>query len=1012
MPDDSVSQATNLEFSIGQIVVPLATPSISGAVTNIIPGKPENRYTVFIDGKIATYYASQLRASEPPTSPEFVPLKTFHAYLTALQLRHPGIANLYSLHAARVNFIPYQFKPVLKLIRSDRPRILIADEVGVGKTIEAGLIIRELQARRDINSVLVICPKPLVTERKWQDEMKRFDEYFEHLDGPKLRYCIKEADLDGCWPERFNKAILPFSIFNENTLKSLTTLDPNPHFDLVIVDEAHRLRNENTAIHRNVRFFCDNAEAVVFLTATPVQLGSDDLFVLLNMIRPDLIIDRPSFQHMAGPNPYINRAIELARGASDGWQERSAEALGEAADTAWGKAMLLDNPSFQRIENILKETEVSDAERIVFIREAEQLHTFSSIINRTRRRDIGNFTTRTPETVTVVFTDSQKELHDGVLDIQARILKRIHGNISLKFMMTTIRRQAASCLYGLKPFLEEILTRRLDDLEWDEADEAPDDLDIESVAQIEGEIRNIVSMVGKLDPYDPKLEALLKIINDKQKMSNNKILLFSSFRHTLKYILKRLIEQKLRVGLIQGNVPDEDRRDLRRRFSLPKENPEAIDTLLSSEVGCEGLDYQFCDCMVNYDLPWNPMRVEQRIGRIDRYGQKSKKVVIYNMITPGTVDFDIYKRCLWRIGIFHASVGGCEEILGRITTELHDVAENLKLTEEERNARLQQLSDNEIRVLKEQAELEEKQADLFGLRLPSKQTDEEVEKAASFWLSAWALQNVIRQYIEDCCGKEQEYLLGEKPLKTLRLNQAGRNMLLVDFKILPRKLSPLYREWEKWLKGTEPHLQMTFDANSAAENREAVFITPVHPLALQAANAIGNNSVIYSTVKVSNAGITAGKYPFAIYQWQIQGIRDDVVFMPVCDYPIPGENFMSLFTKAKQLDPSNVEMPEQNIFDTLHHKLWSDARAEHQAYNLQLAQYRKESLKSSHKGRLSIINKRLSTETDEKIRKMKQSEIAKAQADFERRMSDIEKAETQADITAQLVALGVMVVEG
>jgi len=365
-----------------------------------------------------------------------------------------------------------------------------------------------------------------------------------------------------------------------------------------------------------------------------------------------------------------------------------------------------------------------------------------------------------------------------------------------------------------------------------------------------------------------------------------------------------------------------------------------------------------------------------------------------------------------RIGVFHAAVGGCEEILGRITTELHDVAENLKLTEEERKARLQQLTDNEIRVLKEQAELEEKQADLFGLRLPSKQTDEEVEKAASFWLSSWALQNIIRQYIEDCCGKEQEYILGEKPLKTLRLNQAGRNMLLVDFKRLPRKSSPLYREWEKWLKGTEPHLQITFDANGAAENREAVFITPVHPLALQAANAIGNNSVIYTTVKVTNAGIPAGQYPFAIYQWQIQGIREDVVFMPVCDYPIPGENFMSLFKKSEQLEPSQVEMPEQNMFDALHHKLRSDARAEHQAYNLRLAQYRKESLKSSHKARLSVLNEQLNKVTEERIRIMRQSEISRAVADFERRMADIEKAETQADITAQLVALGVMVVEG
>jgi len=151
------------EFDVGQIVVLRSNPSVSMPITQIIPGKPENRYIVFHDGKTLTYYASQLQAKEPrKVSREIIPINTFHAYLTALQLRHPGISTLYSLHAARINFVPYQFRPVLKHIRSDRPRLLIADEVGVGKTIEAGLILRELQARRDINSVLIICPKPLV----------------------------------------------------------------------------------------------------------------------------------------------------------------------------------------------------------------------------------------------------------------------------------------------------------------------------------------------------------------------------------------------------------------------------------------------------------------------------------------------------------------------------------------------------------------------------------------------------------------------------------------------------------------------------------------------------------------------------------------------------------------------------------------------------------------------------------------------------------------------------------
>src|SRR5207253_7136961 len=119
------------------------------------------------------------------------------AHLTSLHIRSPSTANLFSLRSGRVQFVPYQYRPVLKLIRADRPRLLIADEVGVGKTIEAGLIIKELRARMEISSVLVICPKALVAERKWFTEMKRFDEHFIALDGPLLRHCLQETDLEG-----------------------------------------------------------------------------------------------------------------------------------------------------------------------------------------------------------------------------------------------------------------------------------------------------------------------------------------------------------------------------------------------------------------------------------------------------------------------------------------------------------------------------------------------------------------------------------------------------------------------------------------------------------------------------------------------------------------------------------------------------------------------------------------------------------------------------------------------
>ena len=632
---------------------------------------------------------SQLHASS--TEPSFLNAEELRAFLTSLHLLSPSTANLYSLRSGRVQFVPYQYRPVLRLIRADRPRLLIADEVGVGKTIEAGLIVKELRARTDISSVLVICPKALVTERKWFLEMKRFDEHFEALDGRTLRHCLRETHLEGEWPDRYSRAIVPFSLFDSDLLfgregkgsqagEGLLALDPPPRFDLVIVDEAHHIRNADTYLHQAVRYFCDNAQAAVFLTATPVQLGSQDLFTLLNVLRPDLVIDRTSFEQMAAPNKFINAAVGHCRAADDGWQAKARAYLSQAEKTERGRLFLREAPAFQDTYDRLAEDRIDDADRIRLIRSLEELYTFSPIINRTRRRDIGEFATRRPETLTVEFTPDQRRLHDDLLDVVSRIVERTHGRQSVKFMMTTLRRQTASCLYGLAPFLRDMLSGKLDSLELTEEGDGEVAVDPEFLAGATADIEGLIERAEALDPHDPKVQAFVKVLQDKGGMANNKVLAFSTFRHTLKYVARHVADAGLRYGLVHGGVRDEERSELRRRFALPKDDREALDVLLSSEVGAEGLDFQFCDLLINYDLPWNPMRIEQRIGRIDRYGQQSESVAIVNLVTPGTVDADIYERCLMRIGVFHHAVGGSEEIFGEIRREIHDIAESFTLT--------------------------------------------------------------------------------------------------------------------------------------------------------------------------------------------------------------------------------------------------------------------------------------------------------------------------------------------
>lgn len=1012
------------KFKLGDLVQLKAQPAISGAIIAHLPGEPEDRYQVFHDGAVTTYYASQLEAAMATAGPAraSVTPEELHAALSALQLRHPSTSHLYSLFASRINFVPYQFRPVLKLIQADRPRLLIADEVGVGKTIEAGLILKELQARRELRSVLVICPKPLVAERKWLEEMKRFDEQFVHLDGAALRYCIDETHLDGIWPQQYARAILPYSLFDETLLmgkqqgrkkqRGLLDLDPPPAFDLVIVDEAHHIRNTDTWAYRTVRYFCDNAEAVVLLSATPIQLGDNDLFNLLHLLRPDVLPSRQAFEQMAEPNPYINTAIEVARAARIDWKAATRAAIEQAINTQWGRGVLAAEPKLQQAYDHLDADEGDTEARLALIRQLEDLYTFSPLINRTRRRDIGSFTTRKPETVPVEFTHEQAALHSELINLIARILAHRHGDQNLMFMLTTVRRQVASCVFGLAPLLEAILHRHLSQIELSEAgdDETPDDIG-DILAEFHNEVGALIRRARALTGPDPKFDAFLKVIRDKQKLPNNKLLVFSTFRHTLAYLVERLSGEPIRIGLIHGDIPDDERRELRHRFSLAKEDPQALDVLLSSEVGCEGLDFQFCDGLVNYDLPWNPMRVEQRIGRIDRYGQKSETVVIYNLITPGTVDAEIYERCLLRIGVFRQALGGSEEILGRLTREIHDIAENLTLSPEEQATRLQQLADNEIRTVHEQARLEEAQATLFGLSLP-KRDEELVKQASSFWLAPAMLANLVERYLEQMEPGKAPRSLARKPLTTLQLGQETRDRLLADFQTL-NLTGATAQAWQRWLKGNDPYLTLTFDAATAADRRDVVFLNPTHPLARQAAQATEPATPLVANLSAMSGDLPPGRHPYAIYRWRRLGLKEDFAFQPVCADPAIAARMLEVFETAPAADIAQpVSADEELVLEQTHYRLWSDARAEHIEQVSHVARSRLASLDTTHAARLSLLEEQRDGATDARIRRMRESQIESAIRDYERRASELKKAAEQGDLIAEVVAFGVLVVEG
>ena len=1013
------------EITEKSLVYLVGSPDVKGIVMSITDLGDTKRYDVFVDGNFKTFYSGQIALFVEKTSYNWVDINTFRSYLTAYQINNPSGNDLYSLNSARIDFVPYQFRPALKMIHADEPRILIADSVGVGKTIEAGLIIKEFQARNELENVLIICPKPLVTERKWELEMKRFDEEFVPVDGPMLRQIISDTDRDGEWPIRFNKTIVPYSILDSRAYEGETTkkkhtfglkdLDPAPHFDLVIIDEAHHIRNgsmekEKAFEYKCVKYFCDNADAVVMLTATPLQTSDDDLFTLLNVLRPDVVIDKQTFNMMSRPNVHISEAVRLMRRADDHWQKQATEALKGVLETQWGENVVAANPIYGEMIKTLQQDKITREERVKLISDAESLNSFNSMLNRTRRKDIQDFCIRRPYTLAVEFTPRQQELHDELLRFESNALLQLHGNArSIPFMMSTIKRQAASCIFGLAPHIRDLISRRFQQLE--------DDLDMDSpgyafegadARALEELAQNLLTMADNLPKEDPKFDQMLEVVLEKQKLENNKIILFSTFRYTLGYLRRKLEDAGLRVAQVDGGVKDSIRQELRARFEMPKDDNDAIDILLFTEVGSEGLDYQFCDMMINYDLPWNPMRIEQRIGRIDRRGQQSETVGIYNMITNGTVDADIYYRCLMRIGIFESSIGECEEILGDIATQLDQIALDTSLTDEERKIKLEQMADNEVRRLQEMNRLEEEEKEFFGFDLSEYMTSQEIHNAENPWLTQKSLQILIEQYLYRRLG-QGSYILGESEIKQLRLSAAARAELRDDFRKLPSGRNAVRQTWDVYLKGKAPMHTITFDSETAEKKRDAFFITAMHPLAKQSAAYFASNEQAYIRLQYATENLPNGDYHFSVYAWSYVGINPHFRLVVVCDDDVIAAELPEILQEAQsgaaavKINPSDWDALEKKQV-----KLWMDEKASEIKEAENTSTFKIESLSNNFRNRKRSLEQKIQDTSSESIRRMYISELESATESYELKVEEVRKKVRQTDIHTTLIANGIL----
>lgn len=488
-------------------------------------------------------------------------------------------------------------------------------------------------------------------------------------------------------------------------------------------------------------------------------------------------------------------------------------------------------------------------------------------------------------------------------------------------------------------------------------------------------------------------------------------MIFSTFRHTLSYLKRKLSECGLRVEQIDGSVKDDTRYELKSRFELSRENEYAIDILLFTEVGSEGLDYQFCDMMINYDLPWNPMKIEQRIGRIDRRGQLSDVVNIYNIITEGTVDADIYHRCLMRIGVFERSIGDCEEILGQIASGIDYIVYDTNLTDEERNIKLEQMADNEVRKMQELNRLEEEEKELFGFDLTELTTSHEIKKAESPWISGYFLQKLIENYITAIVGKGQ-YIIGESSLKTIRLSASARQILRDDLKKLTGGRNALRRSWQNYLSGNKPNHSITFDPETASKERDSFFITAMHPLAKQAAKYYSHRESAYLHLQLHTSEIPSGQYVFSVYAWQYTGYNTYTKLITVCENEKIAVELPFLLEDADSSESKPNGQFNWSSIENHHVSMWLEAREKHKSEIKALEAYKLESITNTFRNRIRSLEQQIKDAYDENIKRMRQSELDTVREKYSRKITEIKEIADKADVLTTLLVNGVITIMG
>lgn len=749
---------------------------------------------------------------------------------TTFKIRSSNNNTISSLKASKTLFRAYQFKPLLKFLNSPNRRLLVADEVGLGKTIEAGHIMLELKARRELNHVLIVCPKSL--QRKWKDELAfKFGLQFKIYESQKdlladmqehrvavhaiINYEKIRMKRQKSKDEKKAKDEMP-----KNIVEFLSQNDF--HFSLVLCDEAHKMRNRETQTYKGAEIIMSQANAAVFLTATPVMISTENLYNLLHLLDNTRYYNYQIFDNRLQENrPFVDALTDLNHHVP---LPVIAKNLNEAEiltrffsdeveifshQTTVGKAFA-DDAMYQEIIQMLNgEDNSKNRARLQYL--ISSMSMMNNIFSRTRKREVTTDMSqaeRKPHMRKVVLTEEERIEFDRVIeeykddnsytDYWGEEVLTQGGALGL----VQKKRQVASSVYAY--------------------------LNTES---------NLDKGIDEYADYtDAKFEELLRIIDEVFRHGTKKIVIFALFRKTLKYLQIRFKQRGFGTLMIHGMV--ENRIDILDEF---KNNPNAH-ILLSSEVGSEGLDMQFCNSMVNYDLPWNPMVVEQRIGRIDRFGQKSPTVNIYNVIVADSIQEDIYIRLLDRIGIFRGTIGDMEAILdaplergGSVT--IQDVYNKLekelytsRLTEDEKRRKIAEI---ELAIANEKESIKHLEEGLDNALTNDAYFKDEINRIQNN--NAYVTEIELRNYLESAIRQELttcSLVKVEKDIYELQLPLSNPRILLnflAQNQPNGEENATMFRQFRNEIEDKQA-IRMTFNQQVAYDNSKLLFMNIYNPI--------------------------------------------------------------------------------------------------------------------------------------------------------------------------------------